>query len=141
MAKETHARPVDGVIVDSKSPCTPSSINFFNVGNFPFSVRGFIKSQVAPSKPIIKTLGVILLPLIFPHDKFVEAYVREDAKHACESESEREYAVAFRMKILRSITNASERILPTMSPKNQTSVFFAILLTVLILPDTLLLRI
>ena len=140
MAKETYARPVDGVIVDSKSPCTPSSINFLNVGNFPFSVRGFIKSQVAPSKPIIKTLGVILLPLIFPHDKFVEAYVREDTD-ACESESEREYAVAFRMKILRSITNASERILPTMSLKSQTSVFFAILLTVLILPDTFLLRI
>ena len=56
-----------------------------------------------------------------PHDKFVEAYVREDTEHACESES--------------------ERILPTMSPKSQTSVFFATLLTVLILPHTFLLRI
>ena len=47
------------------------------------------------------------LSLTIPHNKFVEAYVWEDAEHACESESEGEYAVAFRMKILRSITNAS----------------------------------
>jgi len=44
-----------------------------------------------------------------PHNKFVEAYVREDAEHACESESEREYAVAFRMKIPRSVYNEYER--------------------------------
>jgi len=48
-----------------------------------------------------------------PHNKFVEefveAYIREDAEHACESESEREYAVAFRMKIPRSVYNECER--------------------------------
>ena len=97
---------------------TSSTISFnflrlFSTGNiflfFPLLLSLYQSStfQYDDTSNIFSCYGFISRNL--PHDKFVEAYVREDAEHACESESEREYAVAFRMKIPRSVYNECER--------------------------------
>ena len=55
---ELQAGPVNGGYVEDSGPETPSDINLLNTGKYPASDHGLIRSKVAPSKPITKTLFI-----------------------------------------------------------------------------------
>ncbi len=53
---DDHADAVTGGTVERSSLHAPLSISFLNVGNLPCATNGLIRSNVAPSRPMTKTL-------------------------------------------------------------------------------------
>ena len=64
--KELHAGPVNGGKVDFKFPLVPCSSRLFRTGKCPSFAHGFIKSKVAPSKPM-----TIILTIPSPNKNYV----------------------------------------------------------------------